>query len=769
MGPRFLPFALAIHLLLGGMPASLAAHENKGGGLVVEGPFDESGPKLCINGMADTYPCSNVDLLAYLPHGMMGGTNGNDLWGWTDPLTGKEYALVGERSGTAFVDISTPTAPVYLGLLPTHSGVSTWRGIKTYGNYAFIVSEASSHGMQVFDLTRLRNVPSPPVTFSATAHYSGFSNCHTLALNEDTGFAYAAGTNTCNGGLHIVNLGNPTSPTFAGCFSADGYTHETQCVVYHGPDTQHAGKEICFNANEDTLTIVNVTNKAAPVQLSRTGYVGYGYVHQGWLTEDQRYFLVDDELDESTYRHNTRTYVWDVSDLDAPFMVGFHDGPTQAIDHNQYIVGNHVYQANYRAGLHILRLDDLSLARLTPVGFFDIYPPDNNRGYNGAWSVYPFFESGIVIVNGIEQGLFVLQPNLGSPEPSATHTVPPTSTASRTATRTATATPTATATATPTPTGTPTGTPTPTPAAAIYGEVLYFSGAAPIDAVRLELAGTGVREATTGANGSYAFSGLAEGTWRLKAEKHDDASDAIDAADALSALEAGVGLRVLDVREQAACDVTGNGTVGGLDASSILQYVVGSLARLPLAASCGSGWIFFPAPAGGGQLTPPQLGAASCTSGWIDYDPLTSVLVQQNFAGVLVGDCNGSWGNGGGAARLLDSNFRLGPPILAATGLIEVALYVDPPRRFRAASVSIRHDSAYLKVAGVQVLDSARGALLRYNAARGGMVHVALVRLSAIEAGGEPVLSLQLEVAGRSRGVALRRAARAAVVRQRIQ
>lgn len=30
--------------------------------------------------------------------------------------------------------------------------------------------------------------------------------------------------------------------------------------------------------------------------------------------------------------------------------------------------------------------------------------------FNGAWSVYPFFDSGTVIVSGIEQGLFVLKP-----------------------------------------------------------------------------------------------------------------------------------------------------------------------------------------------------------------------------------------------------------------------------------------------------------------------------------------------------------------------
>ncbi|PVE32344.1 regulator, partial [Enterococcus faecalis] len=105
---------------------------------------------------------------------------------------------------------------------------------------------------------------------------------------------------------------NPASPTNAGCFSSDGYTHDAHCVVYTGPDVQHQGKEICFNSNEDTVTIVDVTNKALPVQLSRTGYAGSGYTHQGWVDESQTYYLQDDELDEMNSGHGTRTYVWDI-------------------------------------------------------------------------------------------------------------------------------------------------------------------------------------------------------------------------------------------------------------------------------------------------------------------------------------------------------------------------------------------------------------------------------------------------------------------------
>ena len=80
------------------------------------------------------------------------------------------------------------------------------------------------------------------------------------------------GTNTCAGGLHMIDIRKPRKPKFAGCFAGDGYTHDVQCVSYRGPDGAYGGKEICFAANEDTLTIVDVTDKSDPRMLSRTSY-----------------------------------------------------------------------------------------------------------------------------------------------------------------------------------------------------------------------------------------------------------------------------------------------------------------------------------------------------------------------------------------------------------------------------------------------------------------------------------------------------------------
>jgi choice-of-anchor B domain-containing protein len=371
----------------------------------------------CTDGFAGPFPCENVHLESLVPVAEMGGGTGNDVWGWTDPMTGNEYAIMGLSNGTAFIDVTDPRNPVVVGQMPTQSALvlPLWRDIKVYDDHAFAVSEHSAHGMQVFDLTRLRASNSAPSVFTPDAVYSEFSNAHNIVINEDTGFAYAVGTNTCAGGLHMIDINDPVNPSFAGCFDEDGYTHDAQCVVYHGPDRRFRGNEICFNSNEDTVTVVDVTDKENPVMLSRNEYPQAAYTHQGWLTPDHRWFLFGDELDEQRGTvDQTTTYIMDATSLteQAPITPFFHE--TNTIDHNLYIHDDFVWQANYNMGLRVLDYTNASLEQgeLMEVGYFDVMPGVDIEEFAGAWSVYPFFESGTVVLSTLEEGLFVLRPDL---------------------------------------------------------------------------------------------------------------------------------------------------------------------------------------------------------------------------------------------------------------------------------------------------------------------------------------------------------------------
>ncbi len=377
----------------------------------------------CESGRANQYPCERIDLVSKLEmHQIDAQSLVSDLWGWTDPVTGTEWALVGHSSGTSFVSLGDPQNPVHMGVLPMTQGAtsSVWRDIKVYQDHAFIVSDgAGPHGMQVFDLTQLRQGGSAPVTFSATAHYDNIASTHNIVINEETGFAYAVGSNsggeTCGGGLHMIDIRSPLNPQFAGCFADSstgrnetGYTHDAMCVVYGGPDSNYRGNEVCFGANETALSIADVTDKDAPFAISVARYPDSGYTHQLWLDAAHEYLYMNDEFDELLGLSQTRTLVWDVKDLDDPILANQFMGKTAASDHNLYVDGDLLYQSNYRAGLRILDISDRE--NPTEVAFFDVEPAgEDEPGFTGSWSNYPFFDSGVIAVTSMEGGVFFVR------------------------------------------------------------------------------------------------------------------------------------------------------------------------------------------------------------------------------------------------------------------------------------------------------------------------------------------------------------------------
>lgn len=374
------------------------------------------GLTLCENGFAGIYPCNGYDLLSNINLFTLGGIRGNDSWGWTDPQTGKEYALIGTDANSSFVDISDPVNPIFLGSLPTATVASNWRDIKVYQNHAFIVSEAAGHGMQVFDLTRLRDVTNPPETFTADALYTGFGSAHNIVINETSGYAYAVGARrfvdnffSFDGGPHFVNIQNPINPVAAGGYANDSYSHDAQVVTYNGPDTEHAGKEILIGSNTNEVVIIDISDKSNPIQLSTIDYSNIGYTHQGWFTEDQRYFIVGDELDEIDFGFNSRSIVFDLSDLDNPSVSMSYTGPTPAIDHNGYTKGDTYFLANYTAGVRMLDIENIGSNQIQEIGYFDTYPLNDNATFDGVWNVYPYFESGNIVVSDINSGLFIIR------------------------------------------------------------------------------------------------------------------------------------------------------------------------------------------------------------------------------------------------------------------------------------------------------------------------------------------------------------------------
>jgi len=366
----------------------------------------------CENGRIKTFECRNVELLSFLPKDSLAESVGTDLWGWHDSTTGREFAITGGEA-TAFVEVTDPLHPRYLGVLHPHPGSERHaaQSVRVYQHYAFIGYEGTTdHGLQIFDLTQLRDVKSPQ-EFKETTHYDSLGRTHTIAVDPETGFLYANGGDTCGGGLHMVDVRTPINPMFVGCYTnmeagqganiggfvagSPGSVHDTQCVRYRGPDRQYVGREICLNSAGDGVVIVDVTDKKQPKTVSIARYPNSAYTHQGWFTEDQRYFFLDDELDEGTVGH-TRTIGLDLADLADPVVMTEFLNMTTDTDHNLFVRGHYMYQGNYGAGLRIIDITDPK--NLKEVGYL------TNIG--AAWGTYPFFKNDVVAVP-TDRGLFL--------------------------------------------------------------------------------------------------------------------------------------------------------------------------------------------------------------------------------------------------------------------------------------------------------------------------------------------------------------------------
>jgi choice-of-anchor B domain-containing protein len=281
------------------------------------------------------------------------------------------------------------------------------------GDYALVVAEARSHGLQVFDLRPLIEGSAsgsvrPIATYRGTSQQP-VSNAHNVVVVDGSQYAYLVAAPSCGRGLHIVDLTDPAAPSFVGCYEEETPLHDAYCLNYDGPDADYVGREICITFNgSDAFSVVDMQDRSAPRRISITHYQGGRYSHQGWLTEDHTHLLLGDEYDEIRNGHDTRTYIFDMTDLDAPSFVSAYTASTGATDHNLYIVDGLAYQSNYEAGLRVLDVAGVASGQLVEVGFFDTTPGSDSTAFEGSWAAYPFFPSGTILFNGID-GTFIVR------------------------------------------------------------------------------------------------------------------------------------------------------------------------------------------------------------------------------------------------------------------------------------------------------------------------------------------------------------------------
>ncbi|MGB0929326.1 MAG: choice-of-anchor B family protein, partial [Chitinophagales bacterium] len=316
----------------------------------------------------------------------------SDVWGYTDAL-GNEYALAGKRNGVVILDISPPTTPTELHFI---SGVNiSWRDIKTYGDYAYVINEAANGGgLLIIDLT---NVATSITTYTTNLGV-GYTDSHNIFIDEN-GIAYLFGASTSgansvgNGTLMIDVAANPTNPTYLGIYNTN-YVHDG----FVRSDTLWSAE---IYAGQ--LAVVDVSDKTSPTVLG-TKSTPKNFAHAIWVSDNNQTAFVTDE------KSGAWVVSYDVSDVnDITELDRYQSFPgTNVIPHNTFVKGNFVVNSYYTSGIVIL--DATHPDNLIEVGKYDTSTDFSGNGFNGCWGVYPYFPSETIIATDIETGLYTLNP-----------------------------------------------------------------------------------------------------------------------------------------------------------------------------------------------------------------------------------------------------------------------------------------------------------------------------------------------------------------------
>ena len=379
---RFVVSSLALLLLSG----TTLAHEDdpKASHVPIPntiGAYDETDGPAQRNALGSI--SEGVVLRSAIPlSGLGNAISGSDCWGYVSP-SGREYALVTVYDGMFVYEITDPGAPQEVGFIAGPN--SDWHDVKVYQDHRYVVSEGGQ-GIQVVSLA---NVDSGSVSLVNTVTTGGTTATHNVAIDEDSGFLYRCGGG--NNGLRIYDLSNPASPAYVGQWDTR-YVHDAQIVTYDsGP---WAGRQIAFccsgfnGGNVDTgLDILDVTNKSNIQVLSNLVYPSGRYSHQCWIDEERKYVYLNDELDEGNNAPFTKTFVFNVEDLQNPFLASTFENGNTAIGHNLYIKGNLLYEANYTSGMRVF---DLGQNPLDPpeIAYYDTIPSTDAASFNGLWSIF---------------------------------------------------------------------------------------------------------------------------------------------------------------------------------------------------------------------------------------------------------------------------------------------------------------------------------------------------------------------------------------------
>lgn len=289
-------------------------------------------------------------------------TGGSDVWGYV-ANDGSEYAIMGDIEGVSIVAV--PSMKVVARIPgPTKDAVWYWRDIKTYGGFAYVVTEArgQNEGLQIIDLRSLPDHAEEVAVMRGTGDQ--LVSSHNLSIDLATGHAYVLNSN--GSAIKILDLENPIAPVEVGEVAVTD-VHD----IFARRDTLYIAE-----GRTPSFAIYNTSDKANPQLMSRVAVPQAGYVHNIWPTDDGRHVVTTEETAQKTVK------VWDISDVQNTTLVGEWLGANR-LAHNALVRGNYAFISHYNAGIYVLDIEDPANPR--EVAHHDTYAKNDDIGMDGNW------------------------------------------------------------------------------------------------------------------------------------------------------------------------------------------------------------------------------------------------------------------------------------------------------------------------------------------------------------------------------------------------
>lgn len=329
----------------------------------------------------------NMTEIGYLDLVGMHSSDASDIWGYVDQ-SGNEYAIVGLNDGTSVVDLSDPTDPTEVFYEPGSNSI--WRDIKTWGDHAYVTTEAAD-GLLIIDMSTLPGNSNLTTTYYFGPSGDEWESAHNLYIDEN-GYCYIFGANRGEGGTIILDLNtDPMNPIEVG-IEDTYYTHDG---VVRGDTLYQA------HINDGFFTLTDVSNKSNPVYLGQQTTPGV-FAHNIWFSDDGNYVYTTDEI---TNGHIGEFDISDPGNIVELDRIQSSPG-MNVIPHNAHFIDDYIVTSYYRDGVVIH--DVSNKGNMVEVGNFDTSPMYDGDGFNGSWGVYPWLPSGNIISSDIEEGLHVL-------------------------------------------------------------------------------------------------------------------------------------------------------------------------------------------------------------------------------------------------------------------------------------------------------------------------------------------------------------------------